>query len=79
MNNRSMEDWIQGASHQLKADPKTVKAAINSGDISQLTASMSQTDQAKVQAVLNDPEKMKELLHSPAGKALLKLFGKKLD
>ncbi|MBR6548440.1 MAG: hypothetical protein IKT68_02755 [Clostridia bacterium] len=79
MNNRSMEDWIQGASHQLKTNPNTVKAAINNGDIRQLTANMSQADQAKVQSVLNDPEKMKELLQSPAGKALLKLFGKKLD
>jgi len=75
--NHSADDWIKGASDQLKIDPQSVKDAINQGDIKRLTANMSQDDMAKVQAILNDQEKMEQLLRSPAGKALMKLFGNK--
>ena len=76
MKNPSMNDWIQQASNQMKTDPKAVKAAIDAGDYSKLTANISQDDMEKVKAILNDKQKLNEILTSPMGKALLKQLGK---
>ncbi len=57
-------------------DPNLVKQAIDSGDVKKLTSSLSREDMAKVQAVLNDKEKMEQLLNSPMAKAFLKQMGK---
>lgn len=76
MNKNPMDQWIQKASNQMKTNPKAVKEAINAGDVSKLTASMSRSDMEKVQAVLNDKQKMQELLNSPMGKKFLSQFQK---
>lgn len=76
MNKNPMDQWIQKASNQMKTNPKAVKEAINNGDVSKLTASMSRADMEKVQAVLNDKQKMQELLNSPMGKKFLSQFQK---
>lgn len=76
MKNPSLNDWIHQASGQLNVNPDSVKAAIDAGDIQKLTASMSQADLEKVTSIMNDREKLNEILSSPMGKALLKQLGK---
>ncbi len=76
MKNPSWNDWINQASGQLNVNPDSVKAAIDAGDIQKLTASMSQADLEKVTSIMNDREKLNEILSSPMGKALLKQLGK---
>ncbi len=76
MNPMSVDQFIRKASGEMQADPKAVKAAIDSGDVSKLTASLSQADMAKVQSILADKDKLNEILNSPMGKALLKQLGK---
>ncbi len=76
MNPMSVDEFIRKASGEFHADPQAVKAAIDAGDVSRLTASMSKADMEKVQAVLSDKDKLNEILNSPMGKALLKHLAK---
>lgn len=74
--NMSVNEFIRKASGEMKADPQAVKAAIDAGDVSKLTASMNSADMEKVQAILNDKNKLNEILNSPMGKALFKHLSK---
>ena len=72
----SNQNIIGQLSKGMNVDPQTVKNAIDSGDVSKLTASLSSQDMQKVQSILQDKEKMQEILNSPLGKAFMKNFGK---
>lgn len=75
MKKNSVDSFLKQAANSGKTDPQAVKDALNTGDISKLTASLSKEDMAKVQAVLSDKQKMQEILNSPLGKSFLKQFG----
>ena len=45
------------------------------GDINSLTKNLSESQKAKVNAILSDPEKQKEFLTNPQVKALMKKLG----
>jgi hypothetical protein len=76
MGMNSNNNIIGQLSKGMNMDPKQVKAAIDSGDISKLTASLSKADMDKVQSILRDKEKLQEILESPFGKSFMKNFGK---
>ncbi|MBR4869137.1 MAG: hypothetical protein IKU10_08260 [Clostridia bacterium] len=72
----SVNEFIRKATNEANVDPKAIKSAIDAGDISKLTASMSKADMEQVQAILNDKNKLNEILNSPMGKALFKHLSK---
>lgn len=71
MKNQSLEQWLQNAAGGGKTDPKAVQRAIQTGDASKLAASLSPSDLEKVKAVLNDKQKMQEILNSPMGRQFM--------
>lgn len=75
MNEKNVNKLISNLSKQLGVSQSEIKSAAKKGNINDMlkNADSSQTD--KINSILNDPEKTKEILNSPQAKALIKLLG----
>jgi len=59
-----------------KLDKKTLDAA-RRGDTKAVLSSLNDKDRKKIQDMLDDKEKLKRLLSSPAAQKLIEIFGGK--
>lgn len=56
MSNINIESLIELASKKMGISSDSLRTALNKGDINGITANLSESDRAKVNAVLNDPK-----------------------
>lgn len=56
MSNINIDNLIGIASKGLGIPPEQLREALKKGDVSGITANMSEADRAKVNQVLNDPK-----------------------
>ena len=75
MKENNLDKLISSLSKQLGVSESQIKNAAQKGDVNDMlkNADSNQTD--KIESVLNDPEKTKEILNSPQAQALIKLLG----
>ena len=74
-NRRSADELSRLASqagNSLNMKPNEVKQAVESGKVDHLLSRLPANDADRIKAVLNDEQKTRELLNSPAAQALLK-------
>lgn len=72
MNNNELQKLIASFSNNTGANPQDVQKSINNGKVEELMKSLNEKQAQQVQSVLNDPQKTKEILNSPAAQALMK-------
>ncbi len=73
--NDNINKLLAGLSKQLGVSENQIKSAAQSGKVEEMLKNADTQQSEKIQAVLSDPQKAKELLNSPQAQALLKLLG----
>lgn len=73
-NNSELEKVLKQSGGKI--DRETLEKAKQTGDASALVNSLPTADKQKLNSILNDKEKLAEVLKSPQAQMLLKLFGK---
>ncbi len=73
-NNIDKEKLIKQASQSLGADEERVKRAIDSGNFKNFTDNLSPDKSRQLNEILNDEQKLKQMLSTPQAKALFKKF-----
>lgn len=66
---------LQQLSKRLGGSAEQIQSAAQQGDMRALLRNTDADTAGKVQDILSDPEKTKQLMNSPQAKALLKLLG----
>lgn len=56
MSNINIEGLIELASKKMGVSADSLRTALKNGDVKGITANLSESDRAKVNAVLNDPK-----------------------
>ncbi len=71
-NNFDKEKLIKQASKSLGADEERVKKAIDSGNFKNFTDNLPPDKSRQLNEILNDEQKLKQMLSTPQAKALFK-------
>ena len=72
MNNNELHKLIATFANNTGASPQEVQKTVNNGKVEELMKSLNEKQAQQVQSILNDPQKTKEILNSPAAQALMK-------
>ena len=56
MSNVNIESLIELASKKMGISADSLRSALKNGDVKGITSNLSESDRAKVNAVLNDPK-----------------------
>ena len=72
INQNELGRMINEASQKLGSDGEAIKNAINSGKLENVTSKLSPSDAQRLNAVMQDEEKMKQILSTPQAQALIK-------
>ncbi len=75
MKENNLEKLIANLSKQLGVSENQIKNAAKSGDVNNMLKNADSKQKDKINSILNDPEKTKEILNSPQAQALMKLLG----
>ncbi len=78
-DNKNMNKLVNELSKKLGVSSDKIKSAAQSGDVNQILKSSSRSDAKKVEEILKDPEKTKQILNSPQAKAILKMLEENPD
>lgn len=70
MDPKKVEQLLGLASKKLGMSPNELKNKLQQGDI-QRAVPQGKMDVGKFQSILNDPEKVKQILNTPAAKKLM--------
>lgn len=73
--NLTNEEWqhlAQNASRRLGLTPEQMAAAVNEGGLSALSRKLSAQDTKRLNDLLNDPQKAKELMAKPEVQSLIR-------
>lgn len=73
---KNMQDILRQMSQQLNLSEKELKAAAQSGNAQDIFKNADSKTQKKVEKILSDPQKTKELLESPQAKAIIEMLRK---
>lgn len=73
--NDNINKLLSSLSKQLGVSENQIKNAAKSGNVEDMLKNADAQQSAKIQSVLSDPQKAKELLNSPQAQALIKLLG----
>lgn len=71
----NMQNMLNELSHRLGVSENQLKNAAQNGNVQDVLKKTDKKQAKKVEEILNDPDKTRELLSSPQAQALLKLFG----
>lgn len=71
----NMQKLLNELSHRLGVSETQLKNSAQSGNVQDMLKKADKKQAKKVEEILNDPNKTRELLSSPQAQALLKLFG----
>lgn len=74
--NKNMQDILRQMSQQLKLSENELKTAAQSGNAQDILKNADSKTQQKVEKILSDPQKTKELLESPQAKAIIEMLRK---
>ena len=77
MNEAQLQSMLQLAASRLQTTPEKLRAALENGNLDQLTGQNTTPQAAHLKKILNDPEAAKKLLSGPAAQQLLKALGQK--
>lgn len=75
MDENNINKMISKLSKQLGVSEGQIKNAAQSGNVSDMLKNADSSQSEKIEAVLKDPEKTKQILNSPQAQALIKLLG----
>lgn len=74
MNEKDMNKMINNLSQKLGVSEAEIKNATKSRKVDELLKKSNNVNSEKLQSILNDPEKTKQILSSPQAQALIKLL-----
>lgn len=75
MKENNLEKLISNLSKQLGISENQIKNAAQKGNVNDILKNADSNQKNKINSILNDPEKAKEILNSPQAQALMKLLG----
>lgn len=74
-DNKNMDKMIGELSKRLGVSSDKIRNAAEKGSVDDILKNSKSRDADKINAILKDPEKTKEILNSPQVKALMKILG----
>lgn len=72
MNNNELQNLFASLSNNTGVNSQQLQKSVNNGKVDELMKSLNEKQAQQVQSILNDPQKTKEILNSPAAQALMK-------
>ncbi len=75
MKNNNMDKILKDLSSQLGVSKDKIESAAKRGNIDDILQNADSQSSEKIKSVLNDPEKMQQIMNSPQAQALKKLLG----
>ncbi len=78
-DNKNINKLADELSKKLGVPSDKIKSSVQSGNVNEILKNSSKNDAKKVEDILKDPEKTKQILNSPQAKAILKLLGENSD
>lgn len=77
--NNNTNKLLNDLSKRLGITEGQIQEAMKSGNVQDVLKNTDNSKAQQAQAILNDPDKMKEIMNSPQAQALLKLFNNQND
>ncbi|MGN0650788.1 MAG: hypothetical protein ACI4KM_10155 [Oscillospiraceae bacterium] len=77
MNDNDFNKLIQAASAKLGTSPEQLRKALERGDMTSLTASLSKSDKEKLRMILSNKALMEKLRSAGSPDDILKMLGQK--
>lgn len=77
MNDNEFNKLIQAASAKLGASPEQLRKALERGDMTSLTASLSKADKEKLRMILSNKALMEKLRSAGSPDEIMRMLGKK--
>ncbi len=74
MNENNVNKLISKLSKQLGVTEDQIKDSAQSGNINELLKNGDASRNRKIEEILNDPEKTRQVMNSPQAQAILKLL-----
>ncbi len=74
-DNENIKKLLSELSDRLGVSENQLKSAAKEGNVKDMLKSSDSEQTKKIEEILNDPQKTKDLLSSPQAQALLKLLG----
>ena len=72
--NNNANKLLNELTKRLGISENQMQDAVKSGNVQDVLKNTDSSKAQQAQAILNDPDKMKEIMNSPQAQALLKLF-----
>ena len=79
MADKNINKILESLSRQLGVSEDKIKNSAQSGNVQDMLKNADQKQAKKIEDILNDPEKTREILNSPQAQALLKMFENDAD
>ena len=79
MADKNINKILENLSRQLGVSEDKLKSSAQRGNVQDILRNADQSQAKKIENILNDPEKTREILNSPQAQALLKMFGNDAD
>lgn len=76
MNENDYNKLIQAASAKLGASPEQLKKALERGDMTSLTSSLSKADKEKLRMILSNKALMEKLRSAGSPDEIMRMLGK---
>ncbi len=74
-DNNNVNKLLNELSQRLGVSEGQIKNAAKQGNVQDMLKNADSNQKKKIESVLNDPEKAKQILNSPQAQALIKLLG----
>lgn len=74
-DNKNMNKLINELSKKLGVSSDKIQSAAENGNVNEILKSSDSSNARKMEDILKDPQKTKEILNSPQAKKLLKMLG----
>lgn len=74
-DNKNMNKLINELSKKLGVSSDKIQSAAENGNVNEILKSSDSSNARKMEDILKDPQKTKEILNSPQAKKLLKILG----
>ena len=74
-DNKNMNKLINELSKKLGVSSEKIQSAAENGNVNEILKSSDSSNARKMEDILKDPQKTKEILNSPQAQKLLKMLG----
>lgn len=79
MADKNINKMLEDLSRQLGVSEDKIKSSAQSGNVQDILKNADKNQAKKIEDILSDPEKTREILNSHQAQALLKMFGNDAD